>query len=53
MISDRLVVISAQGLDDLLELARMAADRLPQEDALHSALIGAISQVRTSATVEP
>lgn len=51
--TDRLVIISAQALDDLLELARMAAERLPQEDALHNALVGSISQVRTSATIEP
>lgn len=51
--TDRLVVISATQLDDLLELARLAVDRLDEIDPLRSALAGSISAVRMSATFEP
>lgn len=50
--TDRLVMVPATPLDDLIELATRAYDRLP-EDALRSALRGAIAEVRTSLVVEP
>jgi hypothetical protein len=49
----RLVVIPAAQLDDLLELSRLAADRLDDIDPLRLALIGAVGAVRLSAIVEP
>ena len=49
----RLVVVSARDLDDVLELARVASDRLPEHDPIASNLRGAIAQVRTSAVMEP
>lgn len=51
--TDRLVVISATQLDDLLELARFAVDRLDEIDPLRTALLGSIGAVRMSATFEP
>ena len=49
----RLVVVPADKLDDLCELARLAVDRLPAPDPLTSALRGAIAEVRLSQVVEP
>lgn len=49
----RLVVVPAARLDDLLELARLAADRLPEHDALTTALAGAAAQVRSDSILEP
>lgn len=49
----RLVVVPASLLDDLLELARLSADRLPDSDPLRSALLGSISGVRCAAILEP
>jgi len=51
--TDRLLLIPAAQLDDLLELARLAAARLPEYDALQLALIGAIAEVRISSAYEP
>ena len=51
--SDRLVVVSAAQLDDLLELARLAVARLDVTDPLRSALAGSVSAVRIGATLEP
>lgn len=51
--ADRLVLVPAAQLDDLLELARLAADRLPDPDPLRTALTGSISAVRQVATIEP
>jgi hypothetical protein len=48
----RLVVVPADELDDLLELTRMATDRLP-DDPLTSALVASAAQVRSSAVIEP
>lgn len=50
--TDRMVVVSARQLDDLLELAGRAADRLAG-DPVGSALSGARAEVLRSATVEP
>lgn len=49
----QLVVISAQQLDDLLELSRLAVDRLDEIDPLRAALLGSIGAVRMGATLEP
>lgn len=51
-IDGRLVLVPADQLDDLLELARIATERLP-EDQLARSLRAAISQVRLSRSVEP
>lgn len=51
--TDRLVLVRAAQLDDLLELARLAAGRLQQTDPLCLALTGAIASIRLEATVEP
>ena len=51
--SDRLVVVSAAQLDDLLELARLAVARLDVTDPLRSALAGSVSAVRIGSTLEP
>jgi hypothetical protein len=52
-ITDRLAIVQAKPLDDLLELTRLAADRLPSTDPLVTALKGARAQVLQSATPEP
>lgn len=52
-IDSPLVLVSATRLDDLLELARMASERLPSDDPLTSAMRGTIAQVRQSALFEP
>lgn len=49
----RLVVVNARDLDDLLELSRVAADRLPDGDSIASNLRGAAAQVRCGAVMEP
>lgn len=49
----RLVVVNARHLDDLLEMARLAVDRLPDTDPLASHLRGAVAQVRLGAVLEP
>lgn len=51
--SDRQVIISARQLADLLELAQVARDRLPEYDALTRELTGSIAAVRDSAVLEP
>lgn len=51
--ADRLVLVSAAQLDDLLELSRLAAERIPDPDPLRAALVGSISALRLSATIEP
>ena len=48
----RLVLVPADQLDDLLELARIATERLP-DDQLSKSLKAAVSQVRLSQLVEP
>lgn len=47
------VLVPATLLDDLLELARLAADRLPEDDSLASNLRGQAASVRHSAVLEP
>lgn len=49
----RLVVVPATELADLLELARLAVDRLPAYDPLCVALLGAWGAVRHALVVEP
>ena len=49
----RLLVVPARPLDDLLELARIATERLPEHDPVASSLRGAIGQVRSSLVPEP
>lgn len=51
-IDGRLVLVPADQLDDLLELARITIERLP-DDQLARSLRAAISQVRLSRLVEP
>ena len=51
--TDRYALVPAGQLDDLLELSRMAVDRLPDTDPLTSALRGATAQVRVAAVLEP
>jgi hypothetical protein len=51
--TDRLVLVPATALDDLLELARLASDRLPEQDPLVLPLRGSIGQVRSTALPEP
>jgi len=51
--TDRFALVPAGQLDDLLELSRMAVDRLPDTDPLTSALRGAAAQVRAVAVLEP
>ena len=49
----RLVVVNARDLDDLLELARLASERLPLGDPITTSLRGACAQVRVGAVPEP
>jgi len=49
----RHVIVDARALDDLLEVARLVADRLPGDDNLRLALNGARAQVLSGATLEP
>lgn len=51
--TDRLVLVPATQLDDLLELTRHLVDRLPESDPLRWSLLGATSAVRAAATAEP
>lgn len=54
LMNGRLVVVPALQLDEVLDLAARAADRLEaQEPALASALRGAVSQVRVVGLMEP
>lgn len=48
----KLVVVPADQLDDLLELARLAAERLP-DDQLARSLRSATATVRCSQLIEP
>ncbi len=50
---EKLVMVSARRLDDVLELARLAVGRLPQDDPLTRALAGAVAETRLTAVVEP
>ena len=50
--ADTVVLVKARTLDDLTELARLAAERLPESDPLVSALRGAIAQARTESVVD-
>lgn len=53
-LSHRQVVIPAQVLDDLAELARLASDRLDAQDqSLALSLRGAAAQARAQAVLEP
>jgi len=49
---DRLVIVNARELDDLLELVRLASDRLG-DDSLTDALDGARAAVAQTVTREP
>jgi hypothetical protein len=49
----RLVLVNARVLDDLLEMARLASERLPETDPLASSLRGSVAQVRLGAVMEP
>lgn len=49
---DRLVIVGARQLDDMLELARLAADRLG-EDSLADALIGQRAAIFQTVAREP
>lgn len=51
--TERLVLVPMTQLDDLLELARAAIERLPDSDPLRWHLQGATSAVRAAATAEP
>lgn len=51
--TDRFVLVPHRELDDLLELSRLAAERLPDTDPLASALRGSRAQVRSIAVLEP
>lgn len=51
--TERLVLVPAAHLDDVLELARLAAERLPPTDPLALALKGAVAQLRSEAVPEP
>jgi len=48
----RLVLVRADQLDDLLELTRLACDRLP-DDQLARSLKASLGQVRLSQLIEP
>lgn len=50
---DRQVLVPASRLDELLELARIASERLDPADALCMALRGAAADVRALAVLEP
>lgn len=52
-LQDRLVLVPAGALDDVLELARTLADRLPHNDPMALALRGSIGQVRAEIVMEP
>lgn len=47
-----LVVVDARALDDLLELARLAAERLGSDDPIALALSGSRAQVLAGAGAE-
>lgn len=49
----RFALVPTRELDDLLELARLAAGRLPDSDSLGVALRGSAAQVRLVAVLEP
>jgi hypothetical protein len=51
--TERLVLVPMTQLDDLLELARHAIERLPEGDPLRWSLTGSVSAVRSAATAEP
>lgn len=51
--TEQLVLVPLQGLRELLELASVAADRLPPNDPLTLALRGAGAQLRSRAVPEP
>jgi len=51
-LDSRLVLVPVGRLDDLLELSRLAAERLPN-DPVGSALRGAAAEVRASSLIEP
>jgi hypothetical protein len=48
----RMVVVPAQALDDLLELTRLATDRLP-DDQLSRSMRASAAEIRVVAVVEP
>lgn len=49
----KLVVVDANALDDLLELVRVAIDRLNAEDDLARCLRGVAADIRTRSLLEP
>lgn len=50
---ERLVIVRAKPLDDALELARLAVERLGDADPIARELRGAIAEVRSSGLMEP
>lgn len=50
---DRWVLVPAHRLDDLLEMARMASERLPAQDALTLSLKASIADTRVSSVTDP
>lgn len=53
-LSDRQVVVNAQDLDDLTELARLASDHLQRLDpALAASLRSVSAEVRARSVLEP
>lgn len=52
-LASRALIVQARSLDDLLELARRAADRLDPSDPLTHALRGAIAQTKADLVVDP
>lgn len=51
--ADRFALVPVTQLDDLVELARLASERLPETDPLATALRGAAGAVRFAAVLEP
>lgn len=51
--ADRMVIVPATTLDDLLELSGIACGRLTPDDPLRSSLIGAVAATRIAAAIEP
>jgi hypothetical protein len=57
MTHDRQVLVRATSLDELLQLAEIAADRLstrePGDESLRDALKGATAEIRAHSLLEP
>jgi hypothetical protein len=52
-LENRLVVVPADRLDDLLELSRLAADRIPESDDLGRMIRSTAADIRQRALLEP